>query len=317
MTAYPAHRWPPQHPRRDSRQEADRLPPPALAIARSVLYASVFEYPLTLAELRQTLVESVQTPSQLLATLKETPALQRVVEYQEGFFFPAGRRDLIAERQRREARSRAFLREHERLLRLVTLLPFVDMVALSGSIAHLNLDGQGDLDLFVVTRGRRVWSAAVAIVLLAKLLGRRRTLCANFVLSDTRLELDQQDLFTASQVIHVKPLVGRATFHRLLAANPFVARFYPNFHQSASWGHERRRSSRVRGLKRAVEAVLALPWWGVEAVCRSGYRAYLRRRSWTWQSPEQVRLDDDCLKLHTKSHRQSVMGRYEQLSAEL
>jgi len=29
------------------------------------------------------------------------------------------------------------------------------MVALSGSVAHLNLEGSGDLDLFIVTRGRR------------------------------------------------------------------------------------------------------------------------------------------------------------------
>ena len=38
------------------------------AIAESVLYASLFDYPLTLAELRQTLVESAQTPSEILTT---------------------------------------------------------------------------------------------------------------------------------------------------------------------------------------------------------------------------------------------------------
>ena len=49
---------------------------------------------------------------------------------------------------------------------------------------------------------------AVAVVLLAKLLRRRKTICANFVLADSALALDQQDLFTASQMIHLKPLVG-------------------------------------------------------------------------------------------------------------
>src|SRR6185503_8136989 len=38
-----------------------------LAIARSVVYASLFDYPLTLAQLRQTLIESSQTPSEILA----------------------------------------------------------------------------------------------------------------------------------------------------------------------------------------------------------------------------------------------------------
>ena len=34
------------------------------------------------------------------------------------------------------------------------------------------------------------------------------------------------------------------------------------------------------------------------------------------ESPEQVRLDADCLKLHTKSHRRSVLERFERLTQE-
>ena len=47
------------------------------------------------------------------------------------------------------------------------------MVALSGSLAHLNLQEGGDLDLFVVTRGRHAWTVCVALIVLARLMGRR------------------------------------------------------------------------------------------------------------------------------------------------
>ena len=201
-----------------------------LAIARSVVYASLFDYPLTLAQLRQTLIESIQTPSQVLAAYNGSAALQDAIEFRDGFFFPKGRADLVDERRRRETRSRAFLHRNRRLLQLVCALPYVRMVALSGSIAHLNLEGSGDLDLFIVTRGRRVWSTTVAVLVLAKLLRRRRIVCANFVVADTRLVLEQQDLFAASQVIHLKPLLGRDVFLQLLERNPFLFRFYPNFH---------------------------------------------------------------------------------------
>ena len=201
-----------------------------LAIARSVVYASLFDYPLTLSQLRQTLIESIQTPSQVLATYNGSTALQEAIEFRDGFFFPRGRADLVEERRRREARSRTFLRRHRLLLQLACALPGVRMVALSGSIAHLNLEGTGDLDLFIVTRGRRVWSTTVAVLILAKLMRRRRIVCANFVVADTRLVLEQQDLFAASQVIHLKPLVDRDVFLQLLDKNPFVFRFYPNFH---------------------------------------------------------------------------------------
>ena len=281
-----------------------------LAIARSVLYASLFDYPLTLAQLRQTLIESVQTPSQILATYDGSDALRAAVEYREGFFFPAGR-DLVEERRRREARSRAFLERHRRLLTLVCAIPYIRMVALSGSIAHLNLQGDGDLDLFIVTRGRRVWSVTVAVVLLAKLMRRRRIVCANFVVADSRLALEQQDLFTASQIVHLKPLMGPDVLRRLVGANPFVGRFYPNFHATDSSSVAIRRMRVVSWLKAAIEPLAALPSLAVESICRRVYSAYLKRQSSMWRSPEQVRLEDDCLKLHTRSHRQSILERFD------
>jgi hypothetical protein len=282
-----------------------------LAIARSVLYASLFDYPLTLAQLRQTLLESVQTPSQILAAYHRDDALRAAVEYREGFFFPEGRYDLVQERRRREARSRAFLRRHHQLLTLLCAIPYVRMVALSGSIAHLNLEGDGDLDLFIVTRGRRVWSVTVAVVLLAKLMRRRRSVCANFVVADSHLALEQQDLFTASQIVHLKPLVGPDVLRRLVAANPFVGRFYPNFHATDSSPFLIRRTRLASGVKAAVERLGALPSLAVESICRRAYSAYLRRQSSTWRSPEQVRLQDDCVKLHKRSHRQSVLERFD------
>src|SRR5262249_27118863 len=155
------------------------------------------------------------------------------------------------------------------------------MVALSGSIAHLNLDGAGDLDLFIVTRGRHLWRLTVAVVLIAKLLRRRRTTCANFVLADSALALDQQDLFSASQIIHLKPLVGEAMYRRFVAANPFVSRFYPNFRVSPVTRRHTVLQQVIGGAKRTVEFLLAAPSVAVEVRCRCAYRAYLTRRSST------------------------------------
>jgi hypothetical protein len=284
---------------------------PELAIARSVLYASLFDYPLTLAQLRQSLIESRQTATEILQVYEGSAALGAVVEQRDGFFFPRGRADLIDERRRRESRSRAFLRRHHLLLSLVCLIPYVRMVALSGSIAHLNLEGDGDLDLFIVTRGGRVWSVTVAVVVLAKLMRRRSIVCANYVVADSHLALDAQDLFSASQIVHLKPLVGRDVFRAFVAANPFVTRYYPNFHEAGSPALPFRRATVFDAVKRAAERLLAWPWNGLEALCRSAYRGYLRKRSATWESPEQVRLEDHAVKLHTRSHRHSVMERFE------
>jgi hypothetical protein len=290
---------------------ATLVAPEEIAIARSVLYASLFDYPLTLAQLRQTLIESEQTPSQITGVFARSAALHALIEFRDGFFFPRGRYDLVAERRAREARSRTFLQEHRLFLGSVCALPYVRLAALSGSIAHLNLEGDGDLDLFIVTRGRHVWSVAVATVMIAKLMGKRRGVCVNFVIADTQLAVEGQDLFSASQIVHLKPLVGRAAYRRFLAANPFVRDFYPNFHDADASTLGFRPGLFLRAAKRAAEWLLWLPSKPAEVACRLSYRTYLLRQSSRWRSPEQVRMHAECLKLHTQSHRRSVLDRFD------
>lgn len=283
-----------------------------LAIARTVVYAGLFDYPLTLEQLHHTLVESDQSPSEIVAVYDGSEALHAIVEYRDGYFFPSGRANLIAERRRREARGRRFLQQHARMLRLLCAVPFTRLVALSGSIAHLNLEADGDLDLFVITRGRRVWTVTVALLVLAKLLRRRRIVCVNFVLADSHLALEQEDLFTANQVVHLKPLIGEALFARFVAANPFVKRFYPNAgapHSRLTVAAGERPALGL--LKRVLEWMLWLPSPLIERTCRHLYAWHLRRRARSWRSPEQVRLQSDYLKLHTRSHRHTVLERFE------
>jgi hypothetical protein len=276
-----------------------------------VIYASLFDYPLTLEQLHHSLIESDQTRPEILAVYEGSELLQDIVEYRDGFFFPIGRGDLVAERRRREARSDAFLDRHRLALRLVCALPFTRLVALSGSVAHRNLEPNGDLDLFIVTRGPRVWTVTVMLLVLTKLLGRRRTICANFVLADSHLAVDQQDLFTANQVIHLRPIAGGEMIAPFRAANPFVARCYPNSGSGPSPPPLVDVRSRGLGaIKSVLEALLSVPSPLVEALCRRAYAWHLRRRAGSWRSPDQVRLQSDYLKLHTQSHRHAVLDRF-------
>jgi hypothetical protein len=281
-----------------------------LAILRSVVYASLFEYPLTLDELHVSLIESNAGAEEILATYWASPALQRAIAYADGFFYPVGRDNLLAERRLREARSRAFLRRYRRVLRFIAAVPFTRLVALSGSIAHLNLERGGDIDLFIVVRGRHAWMVTLMVLLLTKALRSRRVVCVNFVLSDDCLELEAQDLFTANQVIHLRPLIGAQVLDDLIAKNPFVTHIYPNARAAASQELEGFSSNRgVPLVKRILERALASPMF--EAVCRRFYGRHLRRRAGMWRTPDQVRLGDGVLKLHARSHRPAVLERFE------
>ena len=279
------------------------LPAEERAMLQSVVYASLFDYPLAPSQLRHALIGAVADEGTLLRWFHTSPYLQRTLEFEDGFFFPRGRRDLMATRARREATSRALLDRLSAPLRLVMQMPFVRMVALSGSLAHLNADEDADLDLFVITRPHRVWTATVVILAIARLLGWRKRLCLNYVVSERALWVAPADLFSANQIVHLQPLAGPAAYTRFLDANRFVKRFYPNFAPRPLPQAECRAWSEPF-LNYTVAPIL-------ERVCRFVYRTHLRRQAHTWKSREQVRLESECLKLHTQSHRHEVMERFE------
>ena len=281
------------------------------AILRTVLYSSLFDYPLTLRELQQNLLELKMDCDSILEVYRSSPALQRMIECREGFIFPLGREGLVRKRRLRELRSRSILGRHSWILKLIGAIPYTRVVAISGSAAHLNVDSGGDIDLFIVTKGRRVWSVAVTILLLTKLVGQRKIVCFNFIVSDDCLVIARQDLFNASQIVHLKPLIGEDVYRKFVKLNPFVSEFYPNFEFTPnSFGYGP--GPMLRALKHTAEWIMRFgPAQIQELVCRRSYSWYLRRKSSTWTSPQEVFLGRDYLKLHTESHRTAVTERFE------
>jgi hypothetical protein len=290
------------------------IPRPAQerAMLQSVVYASLFDYPVTLSQLREGLIGEVADERTLLAWYEASAYLQATVDYAGGFFFPRGRADLLDRRAEREVTSRALLRSMSAPLALISRLPFVRMVAISGSLAHLNADREADLDLFVVTSPHRVWTVTVATLALAHLLGWRDRLCLNYVVSERALWIAPADLFSANQIVHLRPLTGGETYRRFLETNRFVQRFYPNFAARAL-----PQATPVSRVRRALDGILDWTMAPVlEPLCRLLYRTHLRTRAHTWKSRDQVRLEPECLKLHTSSHRHQVMERFERALEE-
>ena len=187
---------------------------------------------------------------------------------------------------------------------MVSRMPFIRMVALSGSLAHLNAEGSADLDLFVITAPRRVWSVTLAVLVMARLMGWRRHLCLNYVVSEEMMKIVPEDLFTANQIIHLKPVLGACVFYLCVKANGFVRGHYPNFELPAASGADQPATIVERFLS-AGPAQLG------EKLARAIYGRHLRRKASTWQSRDEVRLEAECLKLHTSSHRAATLARFE------
>lgn len=288
---------------------------------RSVTYAALFDYPLTLPQLHASLIGVHADADTVAAWWRNSDLLQATIEHQDGLYFPSGRRDLLRTRARREALSRKLLQRDRRILSVVAGMPFVRMVALSGSLAHLNAEASADLDFFVITAPHRVWSVTVVLLVIARLFGWRRRLCLNYVISEDALRVEPGDLFTANQIIHLRPILGQRLFARFVNANPFVGEIYPNFavgRPDGPIGEQPDTRPVLRALKPLVERVLSIGLaQAAERTARVIYGWHLNRRAVSWQSRDQVRLEPECLKLHTSSHRAAALARYDAAVAEV
>lgn len=279
-----------------------------LAVLRSVVYASLFDYPLTVHQLHKSLIGVRADCRDIVGWWRCSDALQATVEYRDGLFFPAGRSDLIATRARREGVSRELLDRDRRILAMLARVPFVRMVALSGSLAHLNAEGSADLDVFVITAPQRVWSVTLAVLVLSRFLGWRRHLCLNYVVSERTMKIVPEDLFTANQIIHLKPVCGNAVFDRFVKTNAFIRNHYPNFELPSSGATASTLASPTHMLEKVLSFGAAQL---TERISRALYGWHLRRKAAAWKSRDEVRLEPECLKLHTSSHRAHTLARFD------
>ncbi|HLA07958.1 MAG TPA: hypothetical protein VJ022_10970 [Anaerolineales bacterium] len=195
------------------------------AILETLVYSDIFEYPLQLKELHRFLPERVD--------IEKLPgaiaSLHEYVGRKDDYYFLAGREETVGIRKQREARSRKLLPRAIQYGCVLGSLPFIRMVALTGSLAVMNVSKDSDFDYMLVTAPGRVWTARVFALLFNRLVRPfGPAICPNLIVSETALEWPQHDLYSARELYQMIPIMGMDVYHRLMKANQWVREFFPN-----------------------------------------------------------------------------------------
>jgi hypothetical protein len=201
------------------------------AMVRTVAYADVFGFALTPAEVQRYLIGMAASRAAIATQLAAASAdgLASRLSRVDGLITLAGREHLAPRRQDRRSGSAQLWPRAVRYARAVGSLPFVRMVAVSGALAAGNAVPDDDIDLFIVTETGRLWLAragSIAVVRMARVEGHE--LCPNYLLAETRLRLDDRDLYAASEIGRMVPVVGRSVYDRMRALNAWTSQLLPN-----------------------------------------------------------------------------------------
>lgn len=283
----------------------------AEAIFRTLLYADIFHFPLSAAEIHHFLIGMCATPEAVEAALHQSVWLAARIVAHDGYYQLQEPIAPCPERSQLESMSCRLLKLAAGYGKLLAHLPFVRMVALTGALAmHNPRSAEDDIDYMLVTTPQRVWLArlfAVIVVRLAKLRGIK--LCPNYVLAETALKQDQQDLYMAHEITQMLPLAGQTLYAAMRAENSWTADFLPNavapFHPSAD--------AAPRGLGLALKRLTEFILSGHLGNWLENWERRRKTRKFRATQPhsEAAQLDDQRAKGHFQDHGAPVMQAYQ------
>ena len=195
-------------------------------VLKPVLYADIFDFPLTFEEVC-TFIECQASTEQVDRWLNQA-IIEGHLILQHGYYALPHRANLISTRQMRQKVTHTLWPNAIRFGLWIACLPFVKMVAVTGSLAVSNpRSNTEDIDYLVVTQPGRLWLCRALIVQLVRL-GRIQeiNLCPNYLITENALDFEQ-NLFSAREILQMKPIYGQSTYRTIRTRNQWVNHYFP------------------------------------------------------------------------------------------
>jgi hypothetical protein len=197
-------------------------------ILKTLSYFDIFSYPLTAEELflyRGTDFSENDLKYEL-TNLKEAKLI-----YQNKIFYSLHNDpELISRRINGNLRAAKQLKIAGRSARLLSHFPYVKGIAVSGSLSKNFSTEKDDIDFFIITSANRLWIARSFLHLFLKfvyLLGKQKWFCLNYYVDETALIIPEQNVFTAVEIVTLKPFYGNGVFDQFAASNDWTKKYFP------------------------------------------------------------------------------------------
>jgi hypothetical protein len=194
----------------------------------------------------------------------------------------------------------------QRAARWLRFVPFVRMIALTGTLAMKNCEKNSDIDFFVVLKKGRIFTGRLLVTLIVHILGKRRygkkitnRICLNYFITDESLEIQRQDIFAANEYSFIYPIFGHNVFQKFCEKNvEWIKEFKPNWEiqelKPARYFIEF--SPRQRAVQRLFESLINL-FWGdrIESWQKRAQIARIERNPLTKKEGAYVEYGDENL----------------------
>ena len=196
-------------------------------ILKTLAYFDVFNYPLTNIEVRRFLPQKCNqlVVNELLYQLTKENRIYNIND-----FYSLQNEPQLAEiRIAGNKRAIQLLKIAQRAARLLSWFPFVESVAVSGSLSKNFADQNADIDFFIITSPNRLWIARTCMHNFKKftyLIRKQSWFCMNYYIDEMQMEIVEKNHFTAMEIVTLMPMQGINCFRKFLEANSWTANYF-------------------------------------------------------------------------------------------
>jgi Nucleotidyltransferase domain len=199
-----------------------------LETLKTILYFSIFRYPLKIEEIHSyTNYESILDTEKELQHLIEEKILIKV----DDFYVYGSDLDSVIKRMRGNMYAGRALKIARQKAKFIAKFPFVKAVGVSGSLSKGYYDNESDIDFFVITEPNKLWLCRTILMLYKKifLLNSRQYFCINYFVSTSQLEIEEKNRFTATEMKTLIPMQGKTVFEDFFRKNQWVNDYFNKF----------------------------------------------------------------------------------------
>lgn len=197
-------------------------------ILKTLAYFDLFHYPVTRYELQSFLRAEAGLP---LIDKELRSLLDDKILFQLDEFYSLQNKPELAER-----RHRGNLRAVDQLIiarsasKILNWFPFVQSIAVSGSLSKHFSEEKSDIDFFIITSTNRLWIARTLMHLLKKLsfiVNKQHWFCMNYYVDESALKIPEENIFTAMEIVTLIPMQGMDCFQKFREANAWASEYFP------------------------------------------------------------------------------------------
>lgn len=249
------------------------------AILSTLSYFQVFEYPLTKGEIWKYL--SIKCNVSELDNVLDDLIQWKVVFRFDEFYCLKNDMKYVYRRIQGNTLGQEKLKKAMVVSRFLGLFPFVDAVCVSGSLSKDFASKDSDLDFFIITAPNRLWTARNLMHFFRKLtfvVNAQRLFCMNYYISAAQLEIVPQDIYTAIELLSLKPGYTHKGWREMNEVNnEWVAEYLPN----ADLRNKPHKKHKKNILTKALESIINLI--GGDRVEQFFFRTTMKRWARKWE----------------------------------